>query len=148
MISPFSLRPLVFTATIVSIAVLSGCGILIPDANQPEVAYRFRDDPERITQWTLEQTHSRDVGQGVEALLYICGRSELKCAAAASGYLRIYQKLVDGWPGITESQAEDRRWWMRRILTDPIGHPSGSFAEVAARLGPPGPRPEGYGTER
>ena len=113
-------------------AHVPGCGILMADINEPELAYQLGKDPARITRWTLQRTDVVEISEGVNALGFVADRWPAKAADAHDGRVQIYEKLGAGWPGLTEAESRELRSWMRSSVIPSISLPPESSGRQPA----------------
>ena len=92
------------------ILILNGCGTLIQDINQPDVAFRFGNDGRRIADWMLIQDRSDVLHDGISALEFTMPHDP---EGTSEGWLRVTEKLRLGWPGLRpESRAPLLKWML------------------------------------
>jgi hypothetical protein len=86
----------------------------------------------KITDWILAQQDPDKVNAGLDALsAIITFRSRGQAQDACEGYVRVYQKLLAGWPGLAvPMRTEDGVDWTLESLVDMSTHRARREAET------------------
>jgi hypothetical protein len=91
----------------------------------------------KITEWTLARTEIRKVVHGLLTLESLTTLRPREANDAIDGYLRVHQKILDGWPGLKD---EGRAAEIGSTEPIPLVEFSRDLARSGARQHPDNPK--------